>query len=175
MAEQSFEQWFGGSKVVDDQGMPLVVYHGTLASEPIDRFQGLESVGWFAESPKLAERYASTYVDFSGSIYAEEDAALYPVYLSIQRPLRLDFDMNDPADVALAVAKELGVGLAGGYEAHEVINDSRIMAAALKAGYDGIQVQEDGVWTWAPLSSDQIRHASEVDREHQASRERVRA
>lgn len=60
-----FERWFAGSKVVDRDGRPLVVYHGTQAvfSEFDAEMQGttvwFEDVGFFfTNDPKEASSYA---------------------------------------------------------------------------------------------------------------------
>jgi hypothetical protein len=36
----AFKKWFGNSKVVDESGKPLVVYHGTRASDDFKAFSG---------------------------------------------------------------------------------------------------------------------------------------
>lgn len=63
----AFKAWFGDSKVVDADGKPLVVYHGT--NQPIEAFSG-ERLGaatrsesskigfFFTNSPRVAELYA---------------------------------------------------------------------------------------------------------------------
>lgn len=93
-----FKQWFGDSKIVDESGNPLVVYHGTAKSfdafEPdaigsnIDQEHqsGAWGKGWyFTESPSVAEGYA-----MSASL-ADDGVNVMPVYLRIQNPLVLDF------------------------------------------------------------------------------------
>jgi hypothetical protein len=47
-----FDSWFGGSKVVDETGAPLRVYHGTASS-----FDAFRPGSWFAAKPELALRY----------------------------------------------------------------------------------------------------------------------
>ena len=76
-----FKKWFGDSKVVDEQGKPLVVYHGSPAD--IEAFDPAKSpVGnkgmYFTTDTLLAETYA------------RREGAMYPVYLSIKNPLILD-------------------------------------------------------------------------------------
>ncbi len=90
-----FKAWFGDSKVVDDAGQPVVVYHGTSADfeqfeldaktadnvKPIDSREGL----FFASSAEQANLYAGT----------SEGANIKPVYLSLQNPIVID----RPSDV----------------------------------------------------------------------------
>lgn len=63
----NFWRWFGDSKVVDDQGRPLVVYHGS-ETEGIEEFDntknttkqrqiGAEEGYFFTDSKKVAERF----------------------------------------------------------------------------------------------------------------------
>ena len=47
-----FKQWFADSKVVDENGKPLVVYHGTN----VDFYSfDTENGAWFSKSPEYAE------------------------------------------------------------------------------------------------------------------------
>lgn len=76
-----FRTWFGGSKVVGDDGKPITVYHGTLRD--FDRFQkgfgrGYYGAGfYFSDNPDDASDYASeTNGDFMSKVYEELDAQL---------------------------------------------------------------------------------------------------
>lgn len=62
---RNFWRWFGGSKVVDAEGRPLVVYHGTNAD--FDVFRPSEAM--FGEGVYLALQpdYASGFADDSGA------------------------------------------------------------------------------------------------------------
>jgi len=94
----SFKQWFGdwendkenSSKVVDDNGEPLVVYHGSEHNfEEFNlKYFGRQDVGdrgygfYFSKSKDIAEGYG------------EE---VYPVFLNIKNPYNVKFKDNDPA------------------------------------------------------------------------------
>jgi len=54
---KAFRDWFGESKVVDAEGRPLVVYHGTTASDKI--LQGGFKKGWvhLTDSKEVADSY----------------------------------------------------------------------------------------------------------------------
>ncbi len=55
-----FKKWFGGSKVVDSEGKPLVVYHGTHAD--IESFKPNDALGggiFFSPDPREAGVFAS--------------------------------------------------------------------------------------------------------------------
>lgn len=89
---RNFWRWFGDSKVVDDQGRPLVVYHGTKADFDgfsLEKF-GQTDGGWagkgFYFAPSADE--ASIYATSLASPYASSTGAnVMPVYLSAQSPL----------------------------------------------------------------------------------------
>ena len=61
----AFLRWFGQSKVVDESGEPLVVYHGTPDQYKFDVFKtvtGKHSVFWFASDLDTASTYARSYM-----------------------------------------------------------------------------------------------------------------
>ncbi|WP_422097471.1 PLxRFG domain-containing protein [Variovorax sp.] len=80
----AFKKWFGDSKVVDAQGAPLVVYHGTdadfatFSSEFVGEGNGSADWGdgfYFTDRPDAA----STYADRNGG-------NVMPVYLQMKNP-----------------------------------------------------------------------------------------
>lgn len=81
---ENFYNWFGNSKIVDEKGNPLVVYHGTDVKdlEYFDKEKGYsatDSIGsWFGKNKKIAEQRVK---DRGG------DGRVYSLYLSIQKPL----------------------------------------------------------------------------------------
>lgn len=77
-----FKKWFGDSKVVDENGQPLVVYHGTDAQEDFSVFdtnkKSLKGTGsFFSRDPNKS--YSSG-----------ENARIIPAYLSIKNPKYLN-------------------------------------------------------------------------------------
>lgn len=122
-----FRNWFGDSKVVDTDGKPLVVYHGTAkdfsrfdikAERNMAAFRDAQGF-YFTSDP----RDASAYTEDRETGDPADGANLMPTYLRIDNPLRVaadDID-NHPA----------------------YISEKR--RAALEAeGYDGI-IYADGV------------------------------
>ncbi len=78
---RNFWNWFGDSKVVDEAGNPLVVYHGSPTPEGITEF----SPGGKQGSRLSGDAYgvASYFTSSPGeaSIYARDDGAVFPVYV----------------------------------------------------------------------------------------------
>ena len=80
-----FREWFGDSKVVDENGEPLVVYHGSPINEAIDQFN-TEVGAFFSNKPAVAEGYMAP----RGAWRSRPTGAMYPVHLSIKNPLVID-------------------------------------------------------------------------------------
>jgi hypothetical protein len=86
-AYQNFVRWFGDSKVVDAEGKPLVVYHGTQSADPFEIFrpspveQGRpidQSVGvHFAVDKKI------------GEFFGRDGGRVLTVYLGLQNPRKI--------------------------------------------------------------------------------------
>lgn len=55
---KSFKKWFGESKVVDENGEPLVVYHGTGIPNKIEEFKSKNNKIWFTDK-STAQAYAN--------------------------------------------------------------------------------------------------------------------
>lgn len=88
----NFREWFGDSKVVDEHGQPLVVYHGTARDfaefSPSKRGSNsgyhASDVGFFATaSPELASMYA----DMAARANGGQGQALVPLYITIRSPM----------------------------------------------------------------------------------------
>lgn len=95
-ATPEFDSWFGDSQVVDDEGNPRVLYHGTRS--PVTEFKpsrngngslgmlgdyAVERHGIFAaEDPELAREFAEQGGETAG-------AAIQPLHLKIENPLDL--------------------------------------------------------------------------------------
>jgi GGDEF domain-containing protein len=87
-----FKAWFGDSKVVDEKGKPLRVFHGSKSSG-FDTFkldlqdpQALYGPGfYFTEDPSIASEYTDKEARLAGESGASP--GVYPVFLSIKNPL----------------------------------------------------------------------------------------
>ena len=97
----AFRKWFKGSKIVDENGKPRVVYHGTTADftsfEParrlfaaIDQFLGIH----FAKDYRVANRFAE------GLYRGQKDGGnVIPVYLNLN-PKVIDIKFSDTIEIA---------------------------------------------------------------------------
>lgn len=83
-ALENFYRWFGDSKVVDEQGRPLVVYHGTYAEFDTfdkEKIGGAHDQGFYGRG-----FYFSRYKGEAGSYGSK----VMPVYLKINNPFDLE-------------------------------------------------------------------------------------
>ena len=85
---RNFWRWFGNSKVVDEEGRPLVVYHGTLnifdtfSKEMIgSRFVSDNKGFFFIDKKNIADDYALSEFDVN------KKGVVMPVYISAENPL----------------------------------------------------------------------------------------
>ena len=142
--------WFGDSKVLDEDGNPLIMYHGS-PNATYDQFGfldnpvfGLFGPGfYFTADPQIA----STYALQPGR--GKTGAGVYPVYLSIKNPM----DMDAPFDTSLwssvvsnyRASKQLKEQLAG-YELDLIAQIERQVASARDA-FMGVPIQTSGMIT----------------------------
>ena len=146
-----FKNWFRGSKVVDENGDPLVVYHGTSAGG-FDVFKAARKVAnqlgfgiHFAEDETLAGGYADgTYSKGRG-----KRPQVYKAYLAVRNPLYADriVDEGTPEfDLAKRLAgsrffpqkNENGVRQAYIQNAIDSTSGARAEKLIRAAGYDGV-------------------------------------
>lgn len=153
----AFRDWFGESQVVDGEGKPLVVYHGTGADfEAFDvtKAGSATDSGYFGQGlyftpdANIANQYAINYTGAGENIM--------PVYLQVKNPY--DF-RRDPLGVTYLNGKTT--------EGAKAIRET-LMAA----GYDGVIVKNDRVF-YNGASDDFIRQLVQDGQDYRKSYYRV--
>ena len=94
----NFRAWFGESKVVDNAGKPLVLYHGTASS--FDEFSpaALQAEGiHLSASPEVASTFAASRAMDGG-----RGANVQPVYVRAERVKDVEFVSTDSIQQARA-------------------------------------------------------------------------
>lgn len=96
-----FQRWFGDSKVVDENGEPLVVYHGTGAdftafdvSKSGKNWQYGKDAFFFTSQPDFASEFAVG----TGEAPQAGNPSVMPVYLSLQNPVIIELPDGDRYD-----------------------------------------------------------------------------
>lgn len=129
-----FKRWFGDSKVVDGEGKPLVVYHGTGGDFDVFR-PGVARAIWFAADAGYAGKYVSALDGAENNVM--------PVHLSVQNPLIVD--MKGGAD--------LPRGLKGLLRYANSLED--VVGIAKQQGHDGV-IFKNRARTVEGFASDEI-------------------
>jgi hypothetical protein len=187
---EKFKQWFGNSKVVDKNGNPLVVIHGTRSPEIKDgKFSVSEDVmqsdpGFRGRGIYLAPKEGS---DTSKGKYGPN---IYPFYVRIEKPLTWkqeniyeqlaryiktngngEYDMSKSImDELVSIGKE--EGLSNYLEGFKLPGDlTRLLK---EEGYDGVIREKDGsVEEYVVFSPGQIKSALVNTGEYSRKDERV--
>lgn len=90
LRKEGFNEWFKGSKVVDEKGRPLTVYHGTNSNEDFNTFKLMgKDIGIHFGTIEHAECRLN-----SSDTY--ENARIIPVFLNIQNPLEVEDVFGTP-------------------------------------------------------------------------------
>ena len=127
-----FKKWFGDSKVVDENGKPLVVYHGTPSKEDISIFDkskiGTRDEGefgklfYFTANEDYAKIYSKTSVANVGYVNTNQrQGQIIPVYIKLENPRYVSKLDSGTIDEEKLKGHD-GIIL---YEAHDLRNDPK--------------------------------------------------
>lgn len=165
-----FKKWFSDSKVVDDQGEPLVVYHGTpdirhIKNEGIFKTTAeqhlriltdegkksalKERAYYFTDSIKTAKSYSELKPAFD---YINADRGIVPVFLSMKNPMIVDWN-NQTWRGSGGIDKVISVAQDKGYDGVIIKN--------VKDLYEGNEKILNGSTNYVVFSSNQIKSATE--------------
>lgn len=122
---EAFKRWFGDSKVVDADGKPLVVYHGTRSAD-VEEFRDFSAEDFnerptffFTDDPSVASTYAEAAL-------TDEDAPnVVPVYVRMENPLIVDAGGTSYRDIPFNGGKYTSDYIAN--KAGEMGNDGLIV------------------------------------------------
>jgi hypothetical protein len=139
----AFKSWFGDSKVVDESGKPLVVYHGTNADFKSFR---QSDIGIHLGTFKQANR----------RVYSAKDKVIMALYATIKKPLVIGNDYGNWSGNSLAdrflssnffkdskinedIASVLKIDRAKGGFSTSKLKDNAMRKVLIDLGYDGIK------------------------------------
>lgn len=92
----NFWKWFGKSKVVDENGNPLVVYHGTR-SQFAEFDKKYAKNGFFFTTEKRKNSVAGYY-----AYYYDDNGSIMPCYIKLENPLIVHRPNGNEDDIARA-------------------------------------------------------------------------
>jgi hypothetical protein len=149
-----FKRWFGSSKVVDENGNPLVVYHGTASefntfdkSKAKDKEGRARQLGWgkdkFYFTPsEISANVAANYAKIQGK---GKSPNIIDAYLSVQKPISAE-EYDNRVDKLISRGKTRDAAI------------SQVDKSIKLEGYDGIIDDISG--GIAVFESNQIKSAS---------------
>jgi len=152
------------SKVVDEDGKPLVVYHSTTLNSTRRFFKfNTKKPAWFTPSRGYSEAF-TTKMRGTRSF-------TYPVYLNIKNPIDVgDIDgianesnikrLADYTGIPVETLQEI-LSENGGLNIFNITNTERFKELLQSKGYDGIIAREGGVTSFAVFEPTQIKSATE--------------
>ena len=144
----AFKKWFGDSQIIDDDGKPLVVYHGTSADFDVFESQALVT----KKDTDLGFHFgtidqATEFTEDSRTEKLMDSGNIMPLYLSIKNPLRMPDLFGDDLDYAektvnhlqrkKIISKDEKSSVLDGAEGSKVAHE-RLIDLLEKKGYDGI-------------------------------------
>ena len=173
----AFKRWFGDSKVVDENGEPLVVYHGSNRSFSVFRQRESRRAGPHGPEKVTSPAFFFTPDRDEARMFAKDRALIdqrimgkkpgRPVarafFLKIESPLDFGDGIYPDAEASAVVADIYGdeVGPETWQDVHRALDDQTIIDGLMDAGYDGVRLQEDdGAESWAAFDAQQIKSAT---------------
>lgn len=135
---RQFKKWFGKSKVVDEDGSPMVMYHGTRAENGdftvFDYSKAVKKGGLGLKALGKGNYFTSKPLDGSERF----GSRVIKAYLSIQNPFIYDGSEGDTVSLAEQVARKTGAETKG-------MNYDALQDKMRELGYDGvIEYRRDG-------------------------------
>jgi hypothetical protein len=142
-----FKAWFGDSKVVDENGEPLVVYHGT----PVGDFESFDirlgMTGPISGHPIAKHGFFFTADPSYTDTYSGDSGSVVPTYISLKKPYKMDMFRE-----GITLADERGIAV-----------DEKVtpFIENLKSkGHDGIEIwMGDKLKEYMVFSPTQIKSA----------------
>ena len=130
---RNFYKWFGDSKVVDEQGRPVVVYHGT--NHKFQSFKKDQEMFFFSDNRNVADSYT-------------DKDLIYNVYVRMEKPLIVDAKHSYWQDIPVPSTidkKELLGDFYQIYKQYGLLQQTSpdiLGSYAKKNGYDGLIIKD---------------------------------
>ena len=150
------------SLIVNDDGTPKVVYHGTPVRRRFNTFKNQGGAIWFTPSKGYASIYSGNN-DTPGKVYA--------AYISLKNPLhvgdirwKVDEErlerLANHTDLPIEKIKEISSKIDAKY-IYEITASKDFALLAQQYNYDGIEAYETGIKTYGVFEPTQIKSATD--------------
>lgn len=163
-ARENFWRWYAGSRVVDYEGRPKVLFHGTTRD-----FQGfrISSSGNFGAGVYLTEeaQTANCYADYEGGL-------VVPVYMRLVNPFMVsaDYEVGEQEDLDSPSVPLVRALFGEGGRADTILSQMRcsddprlafeVWEELARRGHDGIIARyPDGCTEYVALTPNQVKSA----------------
>lgn len=139
-----FKDWFSGSKVVDTEGQPLVVYHGTRRrglSEAAEIAFDLKRSGDRTDMGNFGTGVYTSPQEFVARGYAGRHGSVIAFHASLKNPIRIPVVDGSYLRLVEEWGQALGVVTAPIWEGRAQRSRAwadELRIRALEAGYDGV-------------------------------------
>lgn len=104
---EAFKKWFGNSQIVNDDGTPKIMYHGT-PNGTFEEFK--EGTNYFTENVEYADRYKNPSASSISYGKVENNPTTHAVYIKMEKP----FDTRD--EEARQIYEDEFMGQEGGLD-----------------------------------------------------------
>jgi GNAT superfamily N-acetyltransferase len=180
---ENFYKWFENSKIVDENGVPKVVYHGSPNTD-IENFE--DSKKGYTTDPGIRGRgFYFTSMENTAKAYAKE-GRVYNVYLKIEKPFDL-LSFNSLEEIADSIGVDVSIlnerGRDTEYHSIKVYTPyiGTFTGQVRSSGYDGIlhgqeiivfepnqikSVDNNGDWSESDSINEQINVEDLSDEEY---------
>ena len=173
------QEYFKDSKVRDDDGKLLVMYHGSESK--FNEFNS--SINWFTDSEEYSNYYGrkENTIQKALGIEAKKSKNTYKTYLDIKNPkvlgnidgyINQDFDVEEfieESDISREdfnrLLEEYNTGkpeYEKAYRIYELTNSEVFKNYLISQGYDGIKANEKGHTSYGVFNSNQIKNVDNI-------------
>lgn len=135
---KEFKIWFGSSKIVKEDGSPVVMYHGTSKDKDFASFKKSLRGIFFTKDPLIASQYSvendSMGYDLRNNKRKNVASRVVPVYLKVENPYVMT--ENDTAEYKVAK--------------NYASKQKELVDKAIRLGHDGIYFKDGTVAVFSP-------------------------
>lgn len=134
------QEYFNSSKIRDEQGKLMILYHGSKSVDDFDTFANIKTEPgyWFTADKEYAQGHGDNVVT---------------CYLNVKNPWNLD----DPAVNLVAEVKKCYPGMDLSTWDDKIVFSKQFGEHLKRQGYDGMMWTHSGEWTVVAFEPNQIK------------------